>query len=178
MSIQQSGADFSTREFFIRRWTQEYPAFLDVCRALPADRLDYRPHPNSRSAGELVALLVSIEKSCIDLCETGRSSYNSGMRWHPASGFTTLEQMITAYVDHHRLLAGKLSQLDDTSWNHAAWLIRGEQEIILKDTMGGILWLALFDAVHHRGQLSTYIRPMGGKVPSIYGPSADTPARQ
>lgn len=54
-------------------------------------------------------------------------------------------------------------------------MIRGEQEIILKDTVGGLLWLALFDAVHHRGQLSTYIRPMGGKVPSVYGPSADDP---
>jgi uncharacterized damage-inducible protein DinB len=31
----------------------------------------------------------------------------------------------------------------------------------------------LFDAVHHRGQLSSYLRPMGGMVPSIYGPSAD-----
>ena len=29
------------------------------------------------------------------------------------------------------------------------------------------------DAVHHRGQLTTYLRPMGGKVPSIYGPSGD-----
>jgi uncharacterized damage-inducible protein DinB len=35
--------------------------------------------------------------------------------------------------------------------------------------------LGLFDAIHHRGQLSVYIRPMGGRVPSIYGPSADDP---
>ena len=34
--------------------------------------------------------------------------------------------------------------------------------------------MLLFDALHHRGQLSVYLRPMGGKVPSIYGPSADT----
>ncbi|HZL66321.1 MAG TPA: DinB family protein, partial [Candidatus Limnocylindrales bacterium] len=33
--------------------------------------------------------------------------------------------------------------------------------------------LGLFDAIHHRGQLTVYIRPMGGKVPAIYGPSAD-----
>ena len=33
----------------------------------------------------------------------------------------------------------------------------------------------LFDAIHHRGQLSSYLRPMGAKVPSIYGPSADDP---
>ncbi len=40
-------------------------------------------------------------------------------------------------------------------------------------TIDGFVWGFLFDAIHHRGQLSTYLRPMGGKVPSIYGPSAD-----
>jgi uncharacterized damage-inducible protein DinB len=34
--------------------------------------------------------------------------------------------------------------------------------------------MLMLDAIHHRGQLSTYLRPMGGKVPSIYGPSGDT----
>jgi uncharacterized damage-inducible protein DinB len=86
--------------------------------------------------------------------------------------------MIEAYRHHHHALAEQLNRLDDAAWNRPAWLIRGEQEIILRDSIGGLLWIALFDAVHHRGQLSTYIRPMGGKVPSIYGPSADTAARQ
>ena len=36
-----------------------------------------------------------------------------------------------------------------------------------------MLWAVLFDAIHHRGQLSLYIRLTGGKVPAIYGPSAD-----
>jgi uncharacterized damage-inducible protein DinB len=175
---KESAVELSNREFFIRRWAQEYAAFVDVIKALPPDKLDYRPHPKSRSAGELVALLVSVEKSCIQLCETGKSSYNSGLRWHPASGSAALEQMITAYEDDHRVLADKLSNMEDAAWHHPAWLIRGEQEIILRDTVGGLMWLALFDAVHHRGQLSVYIRPMGGKVPSIYGPSGDAAARQ
>src|ERR1700674_4893249 len=38
-----------------------------------------------------------------------------------------------------------------------------------------ILWMMLMDSVHHRGQVSVYIRMTGGKVPSIYGPSADEP---
>jgi hypothetical protein len=168
----------SNREFFIRRWELEYPSFSDVIKALPPDRLDYRPHPASRSAGELVALLVSVEKSCAELSVTGRSSFNSGLRFHPKTGFTALEEMIAAYEHHHRELAERLSDLDDATWNRPAWLTRGEQEIVLRDSVGGLLWIALFDGVHHRGQLSTYIRPMGGKVPSIYGPSADAPARQ
>ena len=166
------------RDFFIRRWEHEYPAFADVFKALPPDRLDYRPHAASRSAGELVAMLVSVEKGCAELCESGRTSFNSGLQFHPKAGFTTLGEMIAAYEQHHRELAEKLISLDDATWNRPAWLTRGEQEIVLRDSVGGLLWTALFDAVHHRGQLSTYIRPMGGKVPSIYGPSADAPARQ
>ena len=177
MSKEHSELQPTNREFFIRRWTQEYAAFLDVFKSLPPGRLDYRPHPDSRSAGELVALLVSVEQSCLELCSDRKTSYASGLRWHTPSGSRTLEEMIAAYQEHHRALAHKLNSLDDATWNHQAWLIRGEQEIILKDTVGGLLWIALFDAVHHRGQLSTYIRPMGGKVPSIYGPSGDAPSR-
>jgi uncharacterized damage-inducible protein DinB len=36
-----------------------------------------------------------------------------------------------------------------------------------------LAWMMLLDSVHHRGQLSTHLRPMGSKVPSMYGPSAD-----
>jgi uncharacterized damage-inducible protein DinB len=178
MAESTFATQLSNREFFIRRWELEYPSFVAVFKALPPDKLDYRPHPVSRSAGELVALLVSVEKSCVELCESGRSSFNSGLRFHPKTGFTTLEEMIAAYEQHHRTLAEKLYDLDEVTWNRPAWLTRSEQEIILRDSVGGLLWLALFDSVHHRGQLSAYIRPMGGKVPSIYGPSADAPARQ
>ena len=175
MITQSSGRELSNREFFVRRWEQEFPGFLRVIRALPSDQLAYRPHPKSRSAGELAALLVSFELGCIDLCSSHRSSYNTALRWHPADRSATLNEMISAYELHQNTLAEKLHSLDDVTWTHQAWMIRGEQEILLKDTVGGLLWLALFDAVHHRGQLSTYIRPMGGKVPSMYGPSADDP---
>jgi hypothetical protein len=171
------GTELGNREFFIRRWEQEHFSFSDVLHALPPDRLEYRPHPVSRSAGELVALLVSLQKGCVDLCSSGRASFNSGLRFHPTEGFSSLPEMIAAYDQHRRDLAEKLGGLDDKVWNRPAWLTRGEQEIILRDSVGGLLWIALFDAVHHRGQLSTYIRPMGGKVPSIYGPSGDAPAR-
>jgi uncharacterized damage-inducible protein DinB len=165
--------DPGNREFFIRRWEQESAGFVQVLRALPADQLDYRPHPRSRSARELAALLVSGQQSCIDLCTSQQSSYNTSMRWHPVDRPATLEEMVAAYELHRNLLAETLHNLDDGTWNHQAWMVVGVQEILLKDTVGGLLWLGLFDAVHHRGQLTTYIRPMGGKVPGVYGPSGD-----
>ena len=44
---------------------------------------------------------------------------------------------------------------------------------VMKETGYGNAWGFFFDAIHHRGQLSTYLRPMGANVPSIYGPSGD-----
>jgi len=177
MVEQIVSTELSNREFFIRRWSQEYPAFLDVCKALRADRLDYRPHPASRSAGELVALLVTAEEHCAKLCTTGQTSFASGLNLHSESRIASLHDMIAAYERHHQALGSALSLLTDDTWNRPAWLMQDQHEMVLKDTVGGLLWIALFDAVHHRGQLSTYIRPMGGKVPSIYGPSGDSPAR-
>jgi hypothetical protein len=53
----------TNREFFIRCWRQEYPAFVKVLRAVPVDKMDYRPDPVTRSAAELVWLQVE-EKQC------------------------------------------------------------------------------------------------------------------
>lgn len=174
MATQSLGREFSSREFFIQRWEQEYPAFVSVFKALPANLLDHRLHPQSRSAGELVALMVSAQQSCIELCKSQKSMY-SGLRWQGSSGLGTLAAMIEAYERDHDALGNQLRSLDENGWNHPAWLIQGKEEILLKDTVGGLLWIALFDVIHHRGQLSSYIRPMGGRVPSIYGPSGDEP---
>jgi len=177
MATSLTRKDPGNREFFIQRWEQESSGFVRVLQALPADQLDYRPHPRSRSAREMAALLVSLQQSCIDLCTSQRSAYNTSMRWHPADRPAMLDEMISAYELHRETLAEKLHSLDDIAWNHQAWMVVGEQEILLKDTVGGLMWLALFDAVHHRGQLTTYIRPMGGKVPGVYGPSGDDPGK-
>jgi uncharacterized damage-inducible protein DinB len=177
MATQVRSTELNNREFFIQRWEREYPSFVRLFKALPADRLDYRPHPTSRSAAELMALLVSAQQSCIELCKNRKRFYN-GLRWKAPGQFGGLDEMIATYERDHHVLSGHLRALDEEAWNEQAWLIQGEdQQILLKDTMGGLMWLALFDSVHHRGQLSTYIRPMGGKVPSIYGPSADEGAK-
>jgi uncharacterized damage-inducible protein DinB len=70
-------------------------------------------------------------------------------------------------------LRSRLEKLDDTGWKRPVQFFMGGKQIN-ETTTDEMLWGFLLDMIHHRGQLSTYIRPMGGKVPSIYGPSADT----
>ena len=61
-------------------------------------------------------------------------------------------------------------------WDSPARL-KMDGKVVWEATVGDMLFGFLFDAVHHRGQLSSYLRPMGAKVPSISGPSADDPGR-
>jgi len=136
---QFDGRELTNREFFIRSWEYESPAFRGVLKALPSEKLAYRPHPNSRSAGELAAVLVSFVKGCADVCSTQQSSYNTSMRWHPDDRAATLEEMLAAYDAHHKELAVQLNKIDDHTWNHAAWVVRGEQEILLKGYRRGIV---------------------------------------
>ncbi len=63
--------------------------------------------------------------------------------------------------------------MSEEDWNGKAMMMSGEK-VEWETTKGKMVWGLLFDLIHHRGQLSVYLRPMGGKVPSIYGPSGDT----
>ena len=69
-------------------------------------------------------------------------------------------------------LAGRLAAMGQQQWEQIATLTANGRPILTKP-LGEILWLFLFDAIHHRGQLSTYLRPLGARVPSIYGKSGD-----
>lgn len=157
----------TNREFFIRCWEDEYPVFLKTMRAVPADRLDYRPHPNSRSAADLVWLQV-VEKRCwFELLETGK------IDWKLPPITMNLTEMIEAYEKAHTELAPRLKAVADVSWHQRVTQFVVNGRVFFETSMGHMFWSGLFDAIHHRGQLTVYIRPMGGKVPAIYGPSAD-----
>ena len=157
----------ASREYFLECCEREGPVFVKVFRALPADQLDYRHHPRSRSAAELVWLLVLEEQSGIELAQTGK------IEWKESPPKKSLAEMVADYEKAHAELAPLLKKLDDRTWEETSGRLLVDGQVAFETTVGRMFWLALFDAVHHRGQLSVYLRPMGGKVPAIYGPSAD-----
>ena len=66
----------------------------------------------------------------------------------------------------------RLGNTDEETWMSPAKFLAGEH-LVMEAPRMQLAWIFFLDAVHHRGQLSTYLRPMGSKVPAIYGPSAD-----
>ena len=140
----------SNREFFIKRFEQEYPIFVRVFKALPTDQIDYRPHERSKSARELVWLFATEGRMALELVDAGKTDWNDT----PPSG--TVEEMIAAFESGHTALAERFKTLDDSAWGTTAQFLVGGH-VALEMPLGEMMWLFLFDAVHHRGQLSTYI---------------------
>jgi DinB family protein len=157
----------SVRDYFQECVAAETPKFVRVLKAVPADKGDYRPHPRSTSAGDLVWLLASELRDACELIDSGKVDFV--LRPAPA-----VPEAIAAYERNAADLEQRLATVDDARWNGPArFLVNGQ--VAWETTLGDMLFGFLFDAIHHRGQLSTYLRPMGSKVPAIYGPSADDP---
>ncbi len=156
----------NTREFFIKRWEAELPAFGKVLRAVPENQLTYRPHERSTAAGALAWQLAEEQKQLSELLETGQVVFE--VRPHPPK----VSDIVTAWDNATNDLRKRLQSVDEKRWSGPAKFLMGGK-VAWTDTVENMFWGYLFDMVHHRGQLSAYLRPMGGKVPSIYGPSAD-----
>lgn len=154
------------KEFYLRSAKAEFPVFLKVLRALPKD-LSYKPHDRSPSAEQLVWTVTYEMKALIDVLDTGKAEWENIA---PPS----LDEMIAMYEKWSGEVLEKVAALDDAAEQRNAQFLY-EGQVVMEKPMMALIWDFMFDAIHHRGQLSAYIRPMGGKVPSIYGPSADDP---
>lgn len=153
-------------ELFNQRWEQEQPAFLKVIRALPGDKLAYSPHERSTNAGKLAWQLVQEQRSLAGMLDTGE------IVWAEQAQPSTIDEIVSEWEGATEELRKRLQVMDETKYSAPAAMKAGDATV-WSDSTGNMLWGFLFDMVHHRGQLSSYIRPMGGKVPAIYGPSGD-----
>jgi uncharacterized damage-inducible protein DinB len=159
----------TNREFCITRRKAERPAFVRVLKAIPAGNNDYRPDPRSRTAVELAWLLAVEEAALLALIDTGVAE------WNKSAPPARRDTIVAEFERNSAEVTSRLEQLNEAAWEKKVRLIMGGGS--WEDTLSQMVWGFLFDAIHHRGQLSTYLRPMGGKVPSIYGPSADDPGQ-
>ncbi len=156
--------------FCISRRKAETPAFIRVLKAIPGDQSAYRPDPKARTAAELAWLLAQEEAALTCLLKDGVAE------WKESGPPGEIGEIVASFEQSCADVNDRMERLAEADWEKKVRLVVGEGAA-WEDTLGNMIWGFLFDAIHHRGQLSTYLRPMGSKVPSIYGPSADDPGR-
>ena len=150
------------KALFTQFWTDESKTTRNVLARIP-EGSDYRPDPKSRTACEIAWQIVCEEKMIIDALETGKAE------WAPPPTPATMKQVLEFYETQSAGMPGRWKALTQERW-------QGTLDFFGKQRPASpMAWSFLFDIVHHRGQISTYLRPMGSTVPQIYGPSADEP---
>ena len=154
-------------EFLIADLQNEIQTTERVLAAAPSNHLDYRPDNKSKTGLGLLRH-ITLEDEWL-LTSIADGVFTPAPDDSDACGIMTsadaaarYKQRVPAALDRLRALSGEqLAQVIDFMGLFQAPRVN-------------MLGLALKHSVHHRGQLSTYLRAMGGSVPSIYGPTADT----
>ncbi len=159
-------ADFLLRNVFLGLLKNESRTTRAVLAAIPADKPDYRPDPNAKSALELAWHIALAEPRFLDTVLNGE--FSTAPRPRP-EGVHTGAQIAEWYGKEFDARFAELAQM------------HGEPLAKIVDFRGRLQMPAVLFAqfgvnhsIHHRGQLSTHLRPMGGKVPAIYGESYDS----
>jgi uncharacterized damage-inducible protein DinB len=159
----------SEREQFIQNWEREFQTTLKVLKAYPHEKHALQPHGKCPSAKELAWKMVSEEKVFVNGAITGQFDFMNQPK-SPA----TMQEVISSFERGHKEAADKLKKMTDADFNKMVKFMVAPK--VMGDIRSGdTLWMMLMDTIHHRGQFSIYLRMADGKVPSIYGPSADEP---
>jgi uncharacterized damage-inducible protein DinB len=150
------------KALFLTFWTNESKTTAKVMGRIP-EGSNYRPDPKSRTAKEIAWQVVCEEKMIIEALENGKAE------WAPPPEPGTMQEVLSAYEAQSADIIRRWRELPVMKWN-------GDLDFFgTRRPASPMAWSFLFDIVHHRGQISTYLRPMGAKVPQIYGPSGDEP---
>jgi uncharacterized damage-inducible protein DinB len=141
----------------------EWMTTFKVLTSIPEGKKEYKPEPNSRAAFELAQHLAAADVWFLN----GVINGEFGKPDDPNA--TSVAQLGEWYKHHFPATLERALALDGTK------LTKVVDFLGMKLPAINVMLFALVHMVHHRGQLSAYLRPCGGKVPNIYGGSYDEP---
>ena len=169
MSDPQCTPEFALgfRQAMLDGVTREMEVTKQVFAAIPDDKSGYKPDPHARSAWELAWHIANTDVQFLD----GIGNLNFTMENPPEEEKPkNVAELVAWYDKNFKRAAAKVADLS------------AEQLLTPVNFMGAFEFPVVFylgflnnHSIHHRGQLATYLRPMGSKVPSIYGGSYDFP---
>ncbi len=150
--------------------TREAVTTRRVLERVPSDKLAWKPHPKSKSAGELAWHIASIPRRLALLVQ--QDDVDLASVKGPPMPATTAD-MVAGFDQQVAEAKELLSRLDDAALARITTMRRGEITVFAAPKAMILRTVMLSHSYHHRGQLSVYLRLLEVPVPSIYGPTAD-----
>ncbi|QDU32147.1 DinB family protein [Poriferisphaera corsica] len=163
----------SLYDHFLAELEQEAIATRQFLANIPADQLDWQPHPKSLTIGQLGLHIASAPSAILNMLSEDRfevPDFNKGPRENPES-LQHIQDAFEQSVADFKAAAATLSD----EYLSSTWTIvtADDQDMLALPRYAAIRSLLFNHLYHHRGQLGVFLRLIGATVPSAYGPSGD-----
>lgn len=162
-------ASMSLSSAFLAAWEPELANTRRMVERVPDDRADWRPHPRSMSLGRLTQHLVDMTGWVPMMLE----SDSADVQGYQPAPVPSVAELLAALDRNAAATRTALAAADDDRMR-ATWTLRnGDQMLFTLPRHTLLHGSVLHHSIHHRGQLSVYLRLNDIPVPGMYGPSAD-----
>ncbi|MCM3879939.1 MAG: DinB family protein [Vicinamibacterales bacterium] len=142
---------------------------------VPESKTSWKPHDKSRSLGQLAMHIATIPQwTPVTLTQTEFDTNPPGGRAYGPPAFESLEHMLSTYDSGVVAARALLTATTDGEFM-VPWTLKRSGHTLFSMPRAGVFRTFIMNhAVHHRGQLTVYLRQCDVTLPSIYGPTADT----
>jgi hypothetical protein len=153
---------------FLKEVEAEFKSSRRLIERVPGDKGTWKPHPRSSALGHLAQLCCRMPKVMSDIVKGIDLDLAAG----PGYSFESTETLLRDFDANAAELRQTLSKAKDAAFE-GTWSVRAGAEVY--DTAGRLdaLRNTINHFVHHRGQLTVYLRMLDVPIPQLYGPTAD-----
>ena len=144
-----------------------------VLERVPNDKFDYQPHPKSMKLGQLASHIVNLLMFKQLFVQASERDFLDPSAPKPPPSPTTTAELLTRFDQFSANLRQALHASSDEKLTENFQLRRGEQVLMDRPKGAALRIMGLNHSIHHRGQLTVYLRLLDIPVPGVYGPSAD-----
>jgi uncharacterized damage-inducible protein DinB len=158
----------SYAEGFLKEFDPEMASTRRLLERLPGDRLDWRPHPKSRTLGELATHVAELPRWGTRI---QKSDFVAGSEAPPR--LATAEDFVARFDGNVRSARESIAGLSDEALADEFTVVRDGRPFFRLKKRAILRRVLMNHLIHHRGQLTVYLRQNDVPLPPVYGPTAD-----
>jgi len=160
----------SIAEGLLPEFDQEMATTRKLLARVPSDKGPWKPHPKSFPLGHLAQLVATMPGWLTQMLRDTEINVATALGYR----FETTEALLGEFDRHVRDAREALTAARDADFT-VLWSLKKGDQVLFTSPRGAVVRLHINHLIHHRGQLSVYLRLNDVPLPSIYGPTADEP---
>ena len=156
------------RDSLLPEFEQEMATTRTLLERVPGDRGTWKPHPKSFALGHLAQLVASMPGWVANTVRQTELNLSSAPRYR----FETTETLLAMFDTNVQEARQALTAADDAQFQ-VPWSLKHGDRVLFTAPRETVVRTHISHLIHHRGQLTVYLRLLDVPLPSIYGPTAD-----